>query len=362
MGACLRAEFFGGENDAGFEDFFPESVGEDAGSERVVFIDKPLCQGETVGGSVWWEFSEDFGHAGADFFAFVEEVATDLDVAFAFFAEFPHDGDGGVGGKLGDLIFELCEFRFLGDHAWAGLEVVVEEVVFLGFGSLLRGHSEGAFDAGWERGAVGGEKAEFPDGVVGVVLGEGDAELILVDGLLQEKRDAVGLSLLPADRPAAVGCGVAIDGLGGGEVGLIVGRVGGGHRDRVIGGDVDGGVDGGCLRESVGEDGVALFVEDGDDGTIGAVGYLAETVPEDDTGDGFAFSEVDLPPRVVISLGGVGDAVLLIVAVGIAIVATHGFSAEAGAALSRIFPQGEVVFSVEDLKLRHVKELAFSGD
>jgi len=50
----LGAEFFAGGDQADAEDLFPESVGEDASGERVVFVDEPVGQIETIGRRGEW--------------------------------------------------------------------------------------------------------------------------------------------------------------------------------------------------------------------------------------------------------------------------------------------------------------------
>ena len=87
----LRAEIFGGLDQANAEIHLPKMIDGDAGGERIAGIDDPLGEGETVARSVGRKSRLDDGCVGRDLVA-LEAIVTALeDESVARFFHVGHD-------------------------------------------------------------------------------------------------------------------------------------------------------------------------------------------------------------------------------------------------------------------------------
>src|SRR5262245_6758603 len=92
----LGTKFFAGPHQSDSKNLFPESIGDNSSSERVVFMDQPFRHGHSIGHRFRTRPAKDGGHVSSYFIAKVKEVPSVLNASASSFVarQFAIDGNG----------------------------------------------------------------------------------------------------------------------------------------------------------------------------------------------------------------------------------------------------------------------------
>ena len=138
---ALRAEILAGGDDADAKHLFPEAIGEDAGRQRVVFIDEPAGQARRVGRlAPSRQRREAGGRSRLHFFALIEVIAAMLQLRHAplAFGQLLHDRHGRGRLLIGELLFDLSQLLPIRPTKRSDGKIMFGQLGLLSVGSFVR--------------------------------------------------------------------------------------------------------------------------------------------------------------------------------------------------------------------------------